>query len=82
MQIHRCVNMANGHIIFNGFVLVTKQLHATHTHTHTHTHSRLNIMRLFHVQEHSLTQEVLRKVSPTEAELLKDPTIKAKVKFR
>lgn len=32
--------------------------------------------------EHSLTSEVLRKISPNEAELLKDPTLQAKLKFR
>ncbi len=34
------------------------------------------------VQEHSLTYEVLRKLSPLEAELLKDPAIRARIKFR
>ncbi len=34
------------------------------------------------VQEHSLTYEVLRKLSPLEAELLKDPSIRARIKFR
>ena len=29
-----------------------------------------------------MTSEVLRKLCPLEAELLKDPTIKAKVRFR
>ncbi len=29
-----------------------------------------------------MTYEVLRRLSPLEAELLKDPTIKAKIKFR
>jgi len=29
-----------------------------------------------------VTNEVLRKLCPLEAELLKDPTIKAKVRFR
>lgn len=33
-------------------------------------------------QEHSLTAELLRKVSPREAELLRDPAIQGKVKFR
>ena len=33
-------------------------------------------------QEHSVTNEVLRKLCPLEAELLRDPTIKAKVRFR
>ncbi|XP_039601523.1 putative uncharacterized protein CXorf58 homolog [Polypterus senegalus] len=32
--------------------------------------------------EHCLTYEILRKVSPTEAELLKDPSTKCKVRFR
>lgn len=32
--------------------------------------------------EHSLTNDVIRKVCPSEAELLKDPTMKAKIKFR
>ncbi|XP_065889234.1 uncharacterized protein CXorf58-like isoform X2 [Dysidea avara] len=32
--------------------------------------------------EHSVTSEVLRKLCPLEADLLKDPTIKAKVRFR
>lgn len=29
-----------------------------------------------------MTQEVIRKVAPTEAELLTDPAIQAKIKFR
>ncbi|KAJ7333190.1 hypothetical protein OS493_018366 [Desmophyllum pertusum] len=32
--------------------------------------------------EHSLTYEVLRKVSPLEADLLRDPAIQARVRFR
>lgn len=32
--------------------------------------------------EHSLTYEVLRKVIPAEAQLLKDPSVKARVRFR
>lgn len=32
--------------------------------------------------EHSLTYEVLRKVSPLEADLLRDPVIQARVRFR
>ncbi|XP_072035268.1 uncharacterized protein CXorf58-like [Amphiura filiformis] len=32
--------------------------------------------------EHSLTFEILRKVCPTEAQLLKDPGIKTRVRFR
>ncbi|XP_071798955.1 uncharacterized protein CXorf58-like [Asterias amurensis] len=32
--------------------------------------------------EHSLTHEILRKVSPMEAKLIKDPSIKARVRFR
>ncbi|PIK37914.1 hypothetical protein BSL78_25264 [Apostichopus japonicus] len=32
--------------------------------------------------EHSLTYEVLRKVIPAEAELLRDPSIRARVRFR
>ncbi|CAI8019507.1 Putative uncharacterized protein CXorf58 [Geodia barretti] len=32
--------------------------------------------------ERSLTNDVIRKVCPTEAELLKDPTMKTKIKFR
>lgn len=32
--------------------------------------------------EHSLTYEILRKVSPTEANLLRDPVFQPKVKFR
>ena len=35
-----------------------------------------------HVQEHSLTHDVLRKLCVREAELLKDPTMQAKIKFR
>ncbi len=35
-----------------------------------------------HLQEHSLTHEILRKVSPVEAKLIKDPSIKARVRFR
>lgn len=34
------------------------------------------------VQEYSLTQEILRKVTPAESELLADPAIQAKIKFR
>lgn len=34
------------------------------------------------LQEHSLTFEVLRKVSPLEADLLKDPAVQARVRFR
>lgn len=34
------------------------------------------------IQEHSLTFEVLRKVSPLEAELLRDPAVHARVRFR
>ena len=33
-------------------------------------------------QEYSLTQEILRKVTPVEAQLLVDPAIQAKIKFR
>lgn len=33
-------------------------------------------------QEHSLTGDIIRKVCPAEAELLRDPTMKAKLKFR
>ena len=29
-----------------------------------------------------MTDDVIRKVCPGEAELLKDPTMKAKIKFR
>lgn len=32
--------------------------------------------------EHSLTKEVIRKISPTEAQLLNDPTCNAKIRFR
>ncbi|XP_074632957.1 uncharacterized protein CXorf58 homolog isoform X2 [Acropora palmata] len=32
--------------------------------------------------EHSLTYEVLRKVSPLEADLLRDPVVQARVRFR
>ncbi|XP_077987846.1 uncharacterized protein CXorf58-like [Glandiceps talaboti] len=32
--------------------------------------------------EHSLTHEILRKVCPTEAQILKDPSVNVKVKFR
>ncbi|XP_066556170.1 uncharacterized protein CXorf58 homolog [Amia ocellicauda] len=32
--------------------------------------------------EHCLTAEVLRKLSPSEAELLRDPSLKCKVRFR
>ncbi|XP_033124978.1 putative uncharacterized protein CXorf58 [Anneissia japonica] len=32
--------------------------------------------------EHSLTYEVLRKISPTEAHLLKDPSMNARIRFR
>ncbi|XP_028405653.1 putative uncharacterized protein CXorf58 [Dendronephthya gigantea] len=32
--------------------------------------------------EHSLTKEVIRKISPTEAQLLNDPTCHAKIRFR
>ena len=34
------------------------------------------------MQEYSLTREIIRKVSPIEAELLTDPAIQAKIKFR
>lgn len=37
---------------------------------------------MFLFQEHSLTYEVLRKVSPLEADLLRDPVIQARVRFR
>ena len=33
-------------------------------------------------QEHSLTHEILRKLSPREATLLKDPSMQTRVKFR
>ncbi|XP_022095200.1 putative uncharacterized protein CXorf58 [Acanthaster planci] len=32
--------------------------------------------------EHSLTHEILRKVSPTEAKLIRDPSLRARVRFR
>ncbi|XP_062940599.1 uncharacterized protein CXorf58 homolog [Cynocephalus volans] len=32
--------------------------------------------------EHSVTHEILKKVSPLEAELIKDPSMKCKVRFR
>ncbi len=34
------------------------------------------------LQERSLTADLLRKLSPREAELLRDPAIQARVKFR
>ena len=33
-------------------------------------------------QEHSLSNEILRKISPGEANLLRDPCLNLKVKFR
>ena len=40
------------------------------------------VIMYFNLQEHSLTKEVIKKISPTESELLNDPTCNAKVRFR
>ncbi len=54
--------------------IVTSNRHETLTILCSHTLTLL--------QEHSLTKEVIRKISPTEAQLLSDPTCDAKVRFR
>ena len=42
----------------------------------------INFAVILLIQEHSLSNEILRKLSPREAHLLDDPALHTKIKFR